>query len=79
VGTVNGLQNAALTASALLTLVSVFALGTWLVLQKQLSVGQLVAALGIATALVSGMWQLGPLLLPLQVCQHRLRSSRAWS
>jgi len=72
VGTVNGLQNAALTASALLTLVSVFALGTWLVLQKQLSVGQLVAALGIATALVSGMWQLGPLLLPLQAASTAL-------
>jgi len=72
VGTVSGLQNAALTASALLTLVSVFALGTWLVLNKQLSVGQLVAALGIATALVSGMWQLGPLLLPLQAASTAL-------
>jgi ATP-binding cassette subfamily B protein len=72
VGTVSGLQNAALTASALLTLVSVFALGTWLVLNKQLSIGQLVAALGIATALVSGMWQLGPLLLPFQAASTAL-------
>jgi ATP-binding cassette subfamily B protein len=72
VGTVSGLQNAALTASALLTLVIVFALGTWLVLNKQLSIGQLVAALGIATALVSGMWQLGPLLLPFQAASTAL-------
>jgi ATP-binding cassette subfamily B protein len=72
VGTVSGLQNAALTASALLTLVVVFALGTWLVLNKQLSIGQLVAALGIATALVSGMWQLGPLLLPFQAASTAL-------
>ena len=66
VGTLSGLQSAALTASALLTLVSVFAVGTWLVKQQQLSVGQLVAAMGIATAMVSGMWQLGTSLLPLQ-------------
>jgi ATP-binding cassette subfamily B protein len=72
VGTVTGLQNAALSASAMLTLVSVFALGTWLVLQKELSVGQLVSALGIATALVSGMWQLGPLMLPLQAASTAL-------
>jgi len=72
VGLVSGLQNAALTASALLTLVSVFALGTWLVLQGQLSVGKLVSGLGIATALVSGMWQLGPLMLPLQAASTAL-------
>jgi len=72
VGLVSGLQNAALTASALLTLVSVFALGTWLVLQGELSVGKLVSGLGIATALVSGMWQLGPLMLPLQAASTAL-------
>jgi len=66
VGMVSGVQSAALTASALLTLVSVFALGCWLMLAGQLSVGQLVAAMGIATAMVSGMWQLGTSLLPLQ-------------
>lgn len=72
VGTVSGLQNAALTASALLTLVSVFALGTWLVLRRELSVGELVAAMGIATAMVSGMWQLGTSLLPLQAASTAL-------
>ncbi|MFZ9167812.1 ATP-binding cassette domain-containing protein [Vulcanococcus sp.] len=72
VGTLSGLQNAALTASTLLTLVSVFALGTWLVLQRQLSIGQLVAAMGIATAMVSGMWQLGASLLPLQAASTAL-------
>ena len=66
VGAMSGLQSAALTAAALLTLVSVFAMGTTLVLVDQLSVGQLVSALGIATAMVSGMWQLGTSLLPLQ-------------
>ena len=66
VGMVSGVQSAALTASALLTLVSVFALGCWLMLAGQLSVGQLVASMGIATAMVSGMWQLGTSLLPLQ-------------
>ena len=66
VGMVSGVQSAALTASALLTLVSIFALGCWLMLAGQLSVGQLVAAMGIATAMVSGMWQLGTSLLPLQ-------------
>ncbi len=72
VGTLSGLQNAALTASTLLTLVSVFALGTWLMLQGQLSIGQLVAAMGIATAMVSGMWQLGTSLLPLQAASTAL-------
>ena len=66
VGAMSGLQSAALTAAALLTLVSVFAMGTTLVLAGQLTVGQLVSALGIATAMVSGMWQLGTSLLPLQ-------------
>ena len=66
VGMVSGVQSAALTASALLTLVSIFALGCWLMLARELSVGQLVAAMGIATAMVSGMWQLGTSLLPLQ-------------
>ena len=72
VGAMSGLQQAALTASAMLTLVSVFALGTWLVLQGQLTVGQLVSALGIATAMVSGMWQLGASLLPLQAATTAL-------
>jgi ATP-binding cassette subfamily B protein len=72
VGTLSGLQNAALTASTLLTLVSVFALGTWLVLRRELSIGQLVAAMGIATAMVSGMWQLGTSLLPLQAASTAL-------
>ncbi|UPM49624.1 ATP-binding cassette domain-containing protein [Synechococcus sp. A10-1-5-1] len=72
VGAMSGLQQAALTASAMLTLVSVFALGTWLVLEQQLTVGQLVSALGIATAMVSGMWQLGASLLPLQAATTAL-------
>jgi len=83
VGAMSGLQQAALTASAMLTLVSVFALGTWLVLEQQLTVGQLVSALGIATAMVSGMWQLGASLLPLQAAttalnllEHELPAAR---
>ena len=83
VGAMSGLQQAALTASAMLPLVSVFALGTWLVLEQQLTVGQLVSALGIATAMVSGMWQLGASLLPLQAAttalnllEHELPAAR---
>ena len=40
-------------------------------LAGQLSVGQLVAAMGIATAMVSGMWQLGYLSAAAASGKHR--------